>query len=191
MCDLSNQTDVDLLVRVANQDKSAFAELFGRYAVRIKAFIMRAGTAETDADEISQEVLVTVWRKAHLFDPSKAAASTWIFAIARNRRIDMIRRRTRPEPDPNDPLFQPDPEPTGHQVLSAQELAGHMRSALRGLPEDQRVVLTAAFYDGLSHAEVAAHLGLPLGTVKSRIRLAFKALRAELGEEMAAVFLDR
>ncbi|WP_112321003.1 sigma-70 family RNA polymerase sigma factor [Oceanibium sediminis] len=190
MGDLSNQSDVDLLAAIARQDKSAFAELFGRYATRVKAFIMRAGTAEDDADEIAQEVLVTVWRKAQLFNPEKAAVSTWIFAIARNRRIDLIRRRTRPQPDPMDPLFQPDPEPGGMQSLNAQQLAVKMRDVLRVLPEDQRAVLKAAFYDGLSHAEIAAHHELPLGTVKSRIRLAFKTLRAELGDGMMTAFLD-
>lgn len=190
MGDLSNQSDTELLAAIARQDKSAFAELFGRYARRVKAFIMRAGTPEDDADEIAQEVLVTVWRKASMFDPEKAAVSTWIFAIARNRRIDLIRRRTRPQPDPLDPLFQPDPEPGGMQTLNAQQLAARMRDVMRILPEDQRAVLRAAFYDGLSHAEIAAHFDLPLGTVKSRIRLAFKALRTELGDEMANAFLD-
>lgn len=190
MGDLSNQGDGQLLSRVAGRDKAAFAELFQRYAVRVKAFMMRAGTPAEDADEIAQEVLVTVWRKAHQFDPEKAAVATWIFAIARNRRIDMIRRRARPEPDPEDPLFHPEPEPTGLQTVSAQQLAARVREGLRHLPEDQREVLRAAFYDGLSHAEIAAHLNLPLGTVKSRIRLSFKSLRAALGEDMAAAVLD-
>ncbi|NNU79141.1 sigma-70 family RNA polymerase sigma factor [Halovulum dunhuangense] len=190
MGDLSNQNDTQLLAAVARGDKSAFAELFGRYAVRVKAFIMRAGTSQEDADEIAQEVLVTVWRKAHQFDPAKAAASTWIFAIARNRRIDLIRRRTRPEPDPEDPLFQPDPEPTGAEVLTAQQVATRVRAGMERLTSDQREVLKAAFYDGLSHGEIAALFDLPLGTVKSRIRLAFRHLRAELGEDMADAFLD-
>lgn len=190
MGDLSNQDDMQLLAAIAQRDRSAFAELFGRYAVRVKAFMMRAGTAEDDADEIAQEVLVTVWRKAHQFDPRKAAVSTWIFTIARNRRIDMIRRRTRPEPDPEDPLFQPDPEPGGLQALSATQVSVRVQECIAGLPEDQRAVLRAAFYDGLSHAEIAAHLDLPLGTVKSRIRLAFRAMRAELGEDMAEEIID-
>lgn len=190
MADYSNHSDIQLLAAVAERDKAAFAELFGRYAVRVKAFMLRAGTAEDDADEIAQEVLVTVWRKAHLFDPGKAAASTWIFTIARNRRIDMIRRRTRPEPDPEDPLFQPDPEPGGMQALSSQQVAERVRHSIGGLPDDQRSVLRAAFYDGLTHSEIAAHLRLPLGTVKSRMRLAFRAMRAELGEDMAEEVLD-
>lgn len=190
MGDLSNHDDAALLALIADQDRAAFAELFERFGVRIKAFMLRGGASNEDADEIAQEVLVTVWRKAHLFNPEKAAASTWIFAIARNRRIDMIRRAARPEPDPEDPLFQPDPEPGGYQALSAQELAARVRGCVAELPEDQRAVLRAAFYDGLSHSEVAAHLDLPLGTVKSRIRLAFKAIRGALGDEAAGAFLD-
>lgn len=189
MGDLSNQDDVQLIAAIVSRDKSAFAELFQRYAIRVKAFILRAGTTEHDADELAQEVLITVWRKAHQFNPDKAAVSTWIFAIARNRRIDMLRRRARPEPDPEDPLFQPDPEPTGHQALSAQQIAEHMRDAMATLPDEQRDVLRAAFYDGLSHAEIAELWDLPLGTVKSRIRLAFKALRAHLGDEIAEALI--
>lgn len=190
MSDLSNQTDADLLTQIAASDKAAFAQLFERYAIRVKAFVLRAGTSNEDADEIAQEVLVTVWRKAHQFDPAKAAASTWIFAIARNRRIDLIRRRMRPEPDPHDPLFQPAAEPGGMEALSAQQIATKVREGLTELPEDQRQVLSAAFYDGLSHAEIAAHFNLPLGTVKSRIRLSFKHLRGVLGEDMAEAFRD-
>lgn len=190
MGDLSNQTDIDLLQAIALENRDAFAELFGRYAGRVKAFMLRAGTSDGDAEEITQEVLVTVWRKARLFDPAKAAASTWIFAIARNRRIDLIRKRARPQPDPEDPLFQPDPEPSGAKVVSRQQIAARIKDAMRELSPEQIDVVRAAFYDGLSHGEIAAHLDLPLGTVKSRIRLAFKSMRASLGDEFADAFLD-
>lgn len=190
MGELSNQDDSVLLKSVAAADKAAFAELFGRYAMRVRAFVLRSGMPVEDADELAQEVLVTVWRKAHLYDPQKAAASTWIFAIARNRRIDFLRRRARPEPDPEDPLFRPDPEPTGHEIVDRQQQADHLKAALRTLPPEQLEVVRAAFFDGLSHAEIATHLGLPLGTVKSRIRLAFRQLRTALGPEMADMFRD-
>lgn len=190
MTDLSNHDDVALMAAIAGQDRAAFAELFGRYAVRVKAFVLRGGATEADADEVAQEVMVTVWRKAQLFDPAKAAVSTWIFAVARNRRIDMIRRRARPEPDPEDPLFQPDPEPGGAEALNAQQISVRMRAALAELPEDQRQALHAAFFDGLSHSEIADRFDLPLGTVKSRIRLAFRALRAALGEDFSEAYLD-
>ncbi len=190
MGDLSNQDDTRLMTLIAAGDRTAFAELFGRYALRVKAFILRGGASDHDADEIAQEVMVTVWRKSKLYDPAKAAVSTWIFTIARNRRIDMVRKHKRPEPDPNDPLFQPDAEPTGHEALSAQQLAARVRDGLRTLPDEQRIVLQAAFYDGLTHAEIAAQLDLPLGTVKSRIRLSFKHLRGVLGDDLAETLLD-
>lgn len=181
----SEASDADLLVAVARQDREAFTALFDRYAVRVKAFMMRSGASVHDADEIAQEVMVSVWRRAATFDPTRAAASTWIYAIARNRRIDMIRRVNRPAPDPEDPLFQPDPEPDGMAAVSQAEREERVRTSLATLPEDQRRALVLSFYDGLSHGEIAERLTLPLGTVKSRIRLAFRHLRGALGEDLA------
>ncbi len=190
MTDPSSQDDITLLLRIAQKDRQAFAAFFDRFAVRVKAFMLRSGTGMDDADEIAQDVMVSVWRRADSFDPAKAAVSTWVFAIARNRRIDMLRKHSRPAPDPHDPLFQPDPEPTGIDVVSATQTQKLMREALMTLPDDQRVVLMAAFFDGMSHGEVAAHLDLPLGTVKSRIRLAFKHLKATLPAGMMEGLLD-
>jgi RNA polymerase sigma-70 factor (ECF subfamily) len=182
--------DADLILAVARGDRAAFVRLFERYAVRIKAFLMRAGASEPDADEIAQDVMVSVWRRAASFDPSRAAAATWIFAIARNRRIDLIRRMRRPAPDPEDPLFQPDPEPDGMASLSLAERESRLRAVLADLNPDQREILRLAFFDGLSHAAIAERCNLPLGTVKSRIRLAFGHLRAALGEDFAEETLD-
>ncbi|HRO12942.1 sigma-70 family RNA polymerase sigma factor, partial [Amaricoccus sp.] len=167
------------------RDRAAFVALFGRYAGRVKAFAMRGGLPAADADEIAQDVMVSVWRNAAGFDPARAAASTWIFAIARNRRIDQIRRAARPTPDPADPLFQPDPAPDGFAALSGAEREARLLAALADLPPEQRRVLQAAFYEGLSHADIARAEGLPLGTVKSRIRLAFRHLHAILGADLA------
>lgn len=185
------ESDASLVARVAERDRCAFEALFARYAGRIKAFLMRSGAAAHDADELAQEVMVAVWRAAASYDPVKAAPSTWIFAIARNRRIDMIRRARRPEPDPEDPLFQPDPAPDGLAALDMVERERMVRAVLADLPEEQRAVLVAAFYDGLTHAEIAARTGLPLGTVKSRIRLAFGHLRGALGDDLVEAFDDR
>ncbi|MFQ8431639.1 sigma-70 family RNA polymerase sigma factor [Amaricoccus sp. W119] len=187
---LSEASDAELLVRVARRDRDAFVALFDRFAARVKAFMMRGGASEADADEIAQDVMVLVWRRAETFDPSRAAASTWIFTIARNRRIDVLRRTLRPAPDPADPLFQPEPEPDGFSRMDATEREARIRAGLAELSEDQRAVLVAAFYDGLSHAEIAARLGLPLGTVKSRIRLAFRHLRGALGDTLAEELSD-
>lgn len=183
--DLDATSDADLILATARRDRASFVVLFGRYAGRIKAFVMRSGTSATDADEIAQDVMVAIWRRAGTFDPARAAASTWIFAIARNRRIDMIRRVRRPTPDPNDPLFQPDPEPDGLERVTAAEREAQVRESLDTLAPEQRQVLVAAFYEGLSHAEIAERLELPLGTVKSRIRLAFRHLRGTLGDDLA------
>ncbi|QHQ36426.1 sigma-70 family RNA polymerase sigma factor [Algicella marina] len=190
MGDLSNHDDADLIARIVRKDRSAFAELFGRYAARIKAFLMSGGASAEDADEVTQEVMVAIWRRAETFDASKAAAVTWIFTIARNRRIDMYRRKARPEPDPEDPLFQPDPEPGGMEQLSARELQQKMRTSIAQLPEAQQQILRAAFYEGLSHAEIAARQGIPLGTVKGRIRLSFKHLRGILGDDLLEAYKD-
>jgi RNA polymerase sigma-70 factor, ECF subfamily len=178
-------SDADLIRAIAADDRGAFAVLFDRYAVRIKAFMLRAGASEQDADEIAQDVMVSVWRRAASFDPARAAASTWIFAIARNRRIDMIRQARRPAPDPEDPLFQPDPEPDGLVTVSLAEREALVREGLATLPAEQREALRLAFYDGMSHGEIAERTGLPLGTVKSRIRLAFRHLRGALGDDIA------
>ena len=188
---LSEVSDADLLRRVAvRRDRAAFVVLFDRFAARVKAFMMRGGASEADADEIAQDVMVLVWRRAETFDPGRAAASTWIFTIARNRRIDILRRTRRPAPDPEDPLFQPEPEPDGFGRIDARERELRIRAGLDGLAPEQREVLVAAFYDGLSHAEIAAKLGLPLGTVKSRVRLAFRHLRGALGEGLAEELSD-
>jgi RNA polymerase sigma-70 factor, ECF subfamily len=183
-------SDADLISAVAGRDLDAFNLLFDRYAVRIKAFMLRGGAGEADADEIAQDVMVSIWRRAASFDPGRAAASTWIFAIARNRRIDMLRRMRRPAPDPDDPLFQPDPEPDGMTSLSLAEREARVRASLETLAPEQREVLRLAFYDGLSHGEIAERSGLPLGTVKSRIRLAFRHLRGALGEDIAGEMVD-
>jgi RNA polymerase sigma-70 factor (ECF subfamily) len=184
-------SDVDLLAAVAHGDRDAFVALFGRYAGRIKAYAMRGGATAADADEIAQDVMVAVWRNAASFDPARAAPSTWIFAIARNRRIDAFRRAGRAAaPDPQDPLLQPDPAPDGFRVMNAAEREARLRAALATLPPEQRAVLVASFYAGLSHGEIAAREGLPLGTVKSRIRLAFRHLHAILGEDLAEGFDD-
>lgn len=170
-----------LLVQVAQQrDREAFDALFGFFAPRVKAYLMRLGAPVGEADEIAQEVMVTVWRRAETFDSARASASTWIFTIARNRRIDAVRRQRRPEFDPHDPLFIPDPEPAPDAVVETAERETRLRAALTTLPREQRDLLDRAFYAGQSHSEIANALRLPLGTVKSRLRLAFSRLRKAL-----------
>ena len=171
------QTWEDLLSAVAaDRDKEAFAKLFGHFAPRVKAYLMRGGSPPAMAEDIAQETFVAVWRKAHLYDRKKASASTWLFTIARNQRIDRIRRERRPEPDPNDPAFAPDPVALPDREVSAQQDTSAVRLALETLPEAQREVVMMSFFEDKSHSVIADDLQLPIGTVKSRIRLALKRL---------------
>lgn len=171
----------DLMEAVAvRQDRAAFAALFDFYAPRVKAYCLRLGAADSLAEELAQEVMVTVWRKAALFDRRQAAVSTWIFRIARNRRIDAARRAAKPDLTPEDDPLPPTPVTAPDDALSGAERDAAVRAALQDLPADQITLLEQAFYEGLSHREIAERQGLPLGTVKSRIRLAFAKLRAHL-----------
>ena len=124
--------------------------------------------------------MVNVWRKAHQFDSKKASAATWIFTIARNRRIDILRKISRPNPDPNDPAFVPDPQLSSLEVVDKEQEAKKLAKIISSLPLDQQTVLKLAFFGEKAHAEVATELNIPLGTVKSRIRLALKKIRTEL-----------
>jgi RNA polymerase sigma-70 factor (ECF subfamily) len=173
-----------LIVSVAeHQDRQAFGLLFEHFAPRLKAFLLGQGGAPQMAEEIVQETMVKVWRKADQFDPAKASAATWIYTIARNQRIDMIRKAQRPEPDAEDPAFAPDPVPQAFDDVSRRQEAERLHEAVTNLPADQYEVLRLAFFEEKSHAEVAEQLGIPLGTVKSRIRLAMNRMRGELGDK--------
>ncbi len=178
---------VDLMGRLLSavateRDRVAFRSLFEFYAPRVKAFVQSRGASPELAEEVTQETMVRVWQKAAQFDPAKASSSTWVFTIARNVRIDMLRKSGRPAPDVNDPSLVPEPEPEALQKISIEQEAHHLRQALSDLPSEQRKVLHLAFFEDKPHAEVANELGIPLGTVKSRIRLALKRMRSELGE---------
>lgn len=169
----------DHIRRIAEtQDRDAFAEVFGHFAPRVKAFLVRSGLEPSMAEECAQDVMATLWRKANLFDPSRASAATWIFTIARNRKIDLIRRARRPEPE--DLPWGPDPEPDQADVITLRQQSGKLREAIVALPEKQRDLIEQAYFSDLSHSEIAEHTGLPLGTIKSRIRLALERLRHDM-----------
>jgi RNA polymerase sigma-70 factor (ECF subfamily) len=174
----------DLLVAVATRkDRQAYSELFAYYAPRVKSYLMRLGADGGSAEEIAQDVMVTVWRKAELFDRTQASVSTWIFRIARNRRIDVFRRAKKPDLDPDEPMVLPAGVEAPGDRLEAKETEVRVREALKGLPEEQLQMLKLAFYEGLSHREIADKLDVPLGTVKSRIRLAFLKMKSRLDNE--------
>ena len=166
----------------SSRDKSAFALVFRHFAPRLRAFMIRGGCDRGDAEEIVQEVMVTIWRRAETFDPRQASASTWIFTIARNRRIDRLRRERRPELDPNDPALVPDAPRAADQSLALTQDTERLESAIATLPQEQRDILERAYYDEKPHSVIAEETGLPLGTVKSRLRLALGRLRKEVRE---------
>lgn len=159
----------------SDRDQTAFAALFAHFAPRVKGFLIRSGASDTLAEECVQEVMATVWHKAHLFDGSRAGVSTWIFTIARNKRIDALRKQRRPEPE--DITWGPEEEPDQNDVLALQQETEKLGQALASLPEKQRVLIERAYFADLSHSEIAEETGLPLGTIKSRIRLALERLR--------------
>jgi RNA polymerase sigma-70 factor (ECF subfamily) len=168
-----------LLLRVRDHhDKAAFAALFRHFAPRVKGFLMKSGASAGLAEECAQDVMAVLWQKAHLFDPARASVATWVFTIARNRRIDALRRARRPEPE--DLPWGPEPEPDQAEVFEAQEESKRLGEALARLPEKQRALIDRAFFGERSHSEIAAETGLPLGTIKSRIRLALDRLRQSM-----------
>ncbi|MEO0399952.1 MAG: sigma-70 family RNA polymerase sigma factor [Pseudomonadota bacterium] len=173
----------DLLIRVAvSEDRHAFAELYAFFAPRVKGYLIRGGASPDLADDLAQETLLKVWRKAKLFDPSKAAAATWIFTIARNLRIDAARRAAKPPLDGDDPALSPEPEPQADDVIERNDRDARIRATFKALPDNQHEVVRLHFLEDAPHSEIAERLGLPLGTVKSRLRLAFGKIRKELGE---------
>ncbi|WP_366653829.1 sigma-70 family RNA polymerase sigma factor [Fodinicurvata sp. EGI_FJ10296] len=167
----------------ACQDRQAFQALFAHFAPRIKSYLMQSGSDAGQAEEVAQEVMITVWRRAALFDRRLASASTWIFTIARNKRIDSIRRQRRPQIDFEDPAFVPDPVAPADRIFEEGEDAERVRAAIETLPEEQRALLRMAFFEDKPHSEIASLCSLPLGTVKSRIRLAMTRLRKQLKDE--------
>lgn len=164
------------------QDRDAFRVLFEHFAPRIKSYGAKLGCTPQQADELVQETLVKVWRKAGLYQADKAAPSTWIFRIARNQRIDSFRRENHPDFDPNDPCFIPDADMPADMAMEQQQSHDRLRATLDTLPEEQKLLLQMSFFEDMSHSLIAEKLSLPLGTVKSRLRLAMGKLRNRLDE---------
>ena len=162
------------------RDQTAFAELFDYFAPRIKSYLLRLGMEAGQAEELTQEVMIVLWHKADLFDPVKSSLSTWLFRIARNRRIDAFRRDKSALLDADDPALQPSQPESADDIVEAEERDERVRKAMLDLPEEQAMLVKQAFFLGRSHSQIADDTGLPLGTVKSRIRLAFSRLRRSL-----------
>lgn len=168
----------DLLQRVAEaRDSEAFEELFESFAPRIKAYMIRQGADATTAEELAQETLLTVWRKAGLYSDTKGSATTWIFTIARNLRIDRLRREVPWQALPEGRDEEPSGDQLPDEAVSEKERRQRVQEVVATLPEDQQEVIVLSYIEGLSHSEIAERLNLPLGTVKSRMRLAYGKIR--------------
>lgn len=167
-----------LLLRIAeDRDKQALAELFRQVAPRIKSTMLRLGAEPAQAEDLVQETLLTVWRKAHLYSPERGTPITWIFTIARNLRIDQVRRRSNKPYEDLDGVEIASEAPGGLQVVESRQVTKRVREALEDLPIEQSEVVRLSFLNEMTHADIAVRLGIPLGTVKSRLRLAYSRLR--------------
>ena len=169
--------DSELLLQIGNKNKRAFEEFFKRYAQKIKFLMLKLGAKNVDAEEISQEVMAILWRKSKLYDPQKSTASSWVYTIARNYRVDLLRKGNRCIFDKDDPTFVPEPYLNSVQILIKNERHKRIASVLNQLSPERKQLLISAFFEGLSHAELAKKYKKPLGTIKSRLRLIYESLR--------------
>ncbi|MFT6424339.1 MAG: RNA polymerase sigma-70 factor (ECF subfamily) [Celeribacter sp.] len=174
---ISEQTQWMLMVRDA-RDRAAFAKLFDYFAPRLRGMLMKNGFGAAQADDVIQDVMLSVWRKAASFNPERANVSGWIFQIARNRQIDVIRKDRRPMPE--DLAMPESTDVDGEQVLGIEQEVATLRAAIARLNPEQRDLVQKAYLGELTHSEIQAQTGLPLGTIKSRIRLGLERLRHEL-----------
>jgi RNA polymerase sigma-70 factor, ECF subfamily len=175
----------DLLLRIArDRDPQAFQDLFKLFGPRIKAIMLRQGADPAAAEDIAQETLLAVWRKAHLFAAQKGSIATWIYTIARNLRIDRLRRQIAWQDLPEERDDIQSDEDLPDIAMNREQQRERIRKALEQLPPEQYEVVRLSFIEGFSHNEIAEALGTPLGTVKSRMRLAYKKIREDVGEEI-------
>ena len=170
-----------LLASVArDRDRQAFALLFRHFGPRLKTFFMRWSVSSGVAEDLVQETMLNVWRKASYFDPARAGVATWIFTVARNIRIDHLRRQRDPSTLPPDPEEAPE---TVEDGLLGAERDAQVRHALTSLSTEQQTIIRLSYFSEKSQTEIADELGIPLGTVKSRTRLAMNRLRALLEDQ--------
>jgi RNA polymerase sigma-70 factor (ECF subfamily) len=167
-----------LITRVAqNRDRQAFAQLFDHFAPRLKSFMMRKNTSAELAEDLVQEAMIAVWTKAAMYESSKGSVTTWVFTIARNLRIDRIRRDVHMPTTELGDYDEPSEAPEGEELLGRKQEDGLVARALQSIPEEQRQILVLSFVEEIPQSEIATRLSIPLGTVKSRMRLAYGHLR--------------
>ncbi len=172
-----------LIARVAaSRDREAYRALFLHFGPRVKALMLRAGADHAQAEDLVQEVMMTVWRKVDLYSPERGAVSTWIYTIARNARIDRLRRNSSRAYEDLEGMDLPSDDPTGEDEAFASQRSERVAQALLELPDDQKQIIELAYIDDMSQSEIADKLAVPLGTVKSRMRLAYGKLKVRLEE---------
>ena len=182
--DLDRAMLADLVEAIGrDRDRAAFATLYSYFAPRVKGWLIRQGADPAAAEELAQESLLMVWTRAATFDRRQSSVSTWLFTIARNKRIDALRREKRPEFDPLDPALVPAPAAAQDAAYDAVQDEERLQRVIATLPAEQAELLHLAFYEDRSHRDIAVLRGLPLGTVKSRLRLALARLRKALDGE--------
>jgi RNA polymerase sigma-70 factor, ECF subfamily len=176
----ADRRDDALLLRIAQGDRAAFAALFGAYAGKVKSYLLRLGAPRAAAEDLAQDAMLSVWRRAASFDPVKAKASTWIFVIARNAWIDRLRReKVELAYREASPASEESDDEAPDEAAVRAQTEQQVEAALAMLSEEQRQVVRLSFFEDRPHSEIAEKLSLPLGTVKSRLRLALIKLKAQ------------
>ena len=166
-----------------SHSKGDFIALFHYYAPKVKAYMIRGGFAPDEADELAQETMLALWRNYRSYDSAQASANTWIFTIARNKRIDGLRKRARPRPDDYTMEMITPPAADPEDISAQGDMAKKMSGILKKLPREQSRLVLLSYYQNKTHAEIAKSENLPLGTVKSRLRLALTKLKQLMQEE--------
>ncbi|MHA1518339.1 MAG: sigma-70 family RNA polymerase sigma factor [Alphaproteobacteria bacterium] len=178
---LKDEDDQGLIRRVAcNRDRVAFQHLFVRFGPRVKALMIRSGADANTAEDLVQEAMLVLWRKAELYSPERGSVAAWVFTIARNLRIDRLRRQSPRAYDDIDELELESPDASSEEEVHAQQQSTMVLEAVSQLPPDQKRVIELSFIHDMPQADIAQELGVPLGTVKSRMRLAYGKLRERL-----------
>ena len=178
-CDINSDNELSVCIKLIgnNQDKSAFATIFKYFAPRLKSFLLKAGSTDSQAEEIIQEVMIAVWTKSSTYDDTKSSVSTWIYTIARNKRIDKIRKEKRHYLSESDEGLEIPIDSTQEKEIFSAQLASSLKKYMSNLPKEQSDLLQLSYFYNKTHADISEELKIPLGTVKSRIRLALSKMR--------------
>lgn len=176
-------SDSELMHLISQNNEEAFVEIFSRYASKVKGLMIKLGAKEQDAEEITQEVFVIIWKKANMYKEHKGAVSSWIFQISKNYRIDLLRKIKNINLDENDPLWVPDNKLNNDDILIEIEYKKEIEKAIQNLPNDTKNILISSFFEGLSHRELSEKFDKPLGTIKSKLRKAYNVMRLNLKKE--------